>query len=111
MGVWNAEGGTVGKGGLYKTIDRGQHWTLVPGTAVMDRVTQAAFSPLDSNEMYIATGNRGLWHTRNAHAAAPTFTQVANYPFGAPERVFFNPYHPREVWVASFGNGLRVGAR
>jgi hypothetical protein len=27
---------------------------------------------------------------------------------GHPMRVFFNPYKTNEVWVASFGGGLRV---
>ena len=26
-------------------------------------------------------------------------------------RVLFNPYDPAEMWVTSFGNGLRVGRR
>lgn len=26
-----------------------------------------------------------------------------------PERVFFNPYQNEELWVTSFGNGMRVG--
>jgi photosystem II stability/assembly factor-like uncharacterized protein len=111
VGVWNGGGAAAGKAGIYRTIDRGQHWTLLPGTAAMDQVTQVTFSPLNNDEMYIATGDTGLWYTSNAHAASPTFVQVASYPFAAPERVFFNPYNPREVWITSFGNGLRVGVR
>ena len=33
-----------------------------------------------------------------------------SYPFRQPERVFFNPYNPDEVWVSSFGNGMKVGS-
>jgi len=34
---------------------------------------------------------------------------VKSYPFRQPERVFFNPYNQSEVWVTSFGNGMKVG--
>lgn len=109
VGVWSMWGSAGTQGGLYKTTDRGQHWTLVPGTAAMDAVTQVAINPTNYNEMYVCTSGDGLWYTSNAQAATPTFTQVANYPFGSPERVFFNPNNPREVWVGSFGNGFRIG--
>jgi hypothetical protein len=46
----------------------------------------------------------------NINSASPILTQVTNYPFGQPERVFFNPYNPSEMWVTSFGNGIRVGS-
>jgi hypothetical protein len=39
----------------------------------------------------------------------PTWTLVASYPFRQPERVFFNPYNQNEMWVTSFGNGMKVG--
>jgi photosystem II stability/assembly factor-like uncharacterized protein len=110
VGVWFTTSGVYWpEGGLYKTADRGQHWSLVPGSNAMGKVSQVAFNPLNNNEMYITTGNKGLWFTSNAHAASPTFTQAANYPFYEPVRVIFNPYNPREVWITSFGNGLRVG--
>jgi len=108
VGVWTT-GSTYQGGGLYKTANRGLNWTLVPGTTVMDQVTQAAFNPTDSNEMYITTAEKGLWYTANAHAASPTFTRVDQYPFAVPERVFFDPYDPKQVWITSYGNGLRVG--
>ena len=57
----------------------------------------------------MTTETQGLWYSNNIHAATPTFTQVAAYPFRQPERVFFNPFNPNEIWVTSFGNGLRVG--
>jgi hypothetical protein len=46
----------------------------------------------------------------NITSASPILTQITNYPFGQPERVFFNPYNQSEVWVTSFGNGIRVGS-
>src|SRR5204862_2419510 len=50
------------------------------------------------------------WYSNNISAAQPTFSAVASYPFRQPERVFFNPYNSAEIWVTSFGNGLRVGS-
>jgi len=34
---------------------------------------------------------------------------VQSYPFQQPERVFFNPFNSQEVWVTSFGNGMKTG--
>ncbi len=46
----------------------------------------------------------------NINAATPTFSMVNSYPFQQPERVFFNPFIPSEMWVTSFGNGMKVGS-
>ena len=42
--------------------------------------------------------------------ATPTWTLVNSYIFRQPERVYFNPYKPDEVWVSSFGNGMKMGS-
>lgn len=39
----------------------------------------------------------------------PNWRLVTSYPFRQPERVFFNPYKLNEMWVSSFGNGMKVG--
>ena len=39
----------------------------------------------------------------------PDWSLVDAYTFRQPERVFFNPYNNDEVWVTSFGNGMKVG--
>jgi len=59
--------------------------------------------------MYIATEDQGLWYSANRRAVSPIFTQVGGYPFRFPSRVFFNPYDANEIWVTSFGNGMRLG--
>ena len=41
--------------------------------------------------------------------AIPTWNLVLSYPFRQPERVFFNPYNQNELWVTSFGNGMKMG--
>ena len=95
-----------GLGGLYRSTNRGGSWT---GINSLDRVTSCTFSPTNSNEMYLTTETEGLWYSSNVNTPAPVFTAVTSYPFRQPERVFFNPYDPNEIWVTSFGNGLRVG--
>ncbi|HSH65785.1 MAG TPA: T9SS type A sorting domain-containing protein, partial [Bacteroidia bacterium] len=58
---------------------------------------------------YLTTETQGLWVCSNINAAAPLFKEVTSYPFKQPERVFFNPYNKNEMWVSSFGNGIKVG--
>jgi photosystem II stability/assembly factor-like uncharacterized protein len=106
-GVFSGWGGPPnGLGGLYRSTNRGVTWTRINS---LDRVTSCAISPINSNEMYLTTETEGLWYTSNINTPAPTFTALISYPFRQPERVFFNPYNPNEIWITSFGNGLRVG--
>lgn len=106
-GVWSGWGGPPnGLGGLYKTTNRGQSWTRINS---LDRVTSLTIDPTNPNEAYLTTEVDGLWYTQNLNSATPTFTQLTAYPFRQPERVFFNPFDSGEVWVTSFGGGLRVG--
>ena len=107
VGVFSGWGGPPnGLGGLYRTVDRGAHWTRVNS---LDRVTSVTFNPTNTSDAFLTTETEGLWHTDNIHASAPVFSLVANYPFRQPERVYFNPYDSGEIWVTSFGNGLSVG--
>lgn len=107
VGVFSGWGGPPnGLGGLYKTTNRGQNWTRINN---LDRVTSCAISPTNANELYLTTEVDGLWYSSNINDAVPTFTQVASYPFRQPERVFFNPFNANEIWVTSFGNGIKVG--
>jgi hypothetical protein len=105
-GVFSGWGGAANnKGGLYKTTNRGTSWTKVHSEM---RVTSATFSPSNPDVMYFTSETNGLYYSENRRSANPTFIQVANYPFRQPERVFYNPYDSAEVWVTSFGNGMRV---
>ncbi len=107
-GVFSGWGGPPnGLGGLYKTIDRGTSWTKLTGET-LDRVTSCTFNPLNANEIYITTEAQGLWKSSNINATVPTFTRENGYDFRQPERVFFNPHKPKEMWVSSFGNGMKV---
>ncbi len=108
-GVFSGWGGAPnGKGGLYKTSNRGITWSRIH---TADRVTSCTFHPTDPSEMYFTTEQNGLYVTHTAQSASPAFTQVAKYPFRQPERVFYNPYNASDIWVTSFGNGMRQGDR
>ena len=101
-------GAPNGLGGLYKTTNRGTSWTKLTGSQ-FDRVTSITFDPLNTNQAYLTTETQGLWFSSNMNSVTPTWTLVNSYPFRQPERVFFNPYNQSEVWVTSFGNGMKVG--
>lgn len=106
-GVFSGWGGAANnKGGLYKTTNRGTSWTRVHNEM---RVTSATFSPSNPDIMYFTSETNGLYYSGNRRSATPIFTQVSSYPFRQPERVFYNPYDSTEVWVSSFGNGMKVG--
>ena len=107
--VFSGWGGTPnGKGGLFKTTNRGGSWTKLTGTQ-FDRVTSITFNPAILNQAYLTTEVQGLWLSNNMNAATPSWSLVSNYPFRQPERVFFNPFNANEIWVSSFGNGLKTG--
>ena len=107
--VYSGWGGPPnGLGGLYKTINRGTSWTKLTGNS-LDRVASCTFNPVNSNQLFITTEAQGLWMSLNINNVSPTFTQIPKYPFQQPERVFFNPYDDNEMWVTSFGNGMKKG--
>lgn len=104
--VFSGWGGAAnGLGGLYRTTNRGANWSKIN---TFDRVTSIAFNPNDLEEAYITTEQEGLWKTNDISATTPFFSLVQEYPFRQPERVYFNPYNSNEMWVTSFGNGLKM---
>lgn len=105
--VFSGWGGAPnGLGGIYKTTNRGASWTKIWNS---DRVTSLTFNPGNLTEAYVTTEVEGLWLGQNLHTPSPSFSLVTNYPFRQPERVFFNPYDSTQIWVTSFGGGLRMG--
>ena len=107
VSVFSGFGGPPnGLGGLYKTTNRGQTWTKINS---LDRVNSLAIDPADPNQAYLTTEINGLWYTNNLQSGTPTFTPVTSYHFMQPMRVIYNPYNSNEIWVTSFGGGLRVG--
>ncbi len=110
VAVFSGWGGAPnGKGGLYKTTNRGTTWTKLTGTQ-FDRVTSITFNPLNNKQAFLTTETQGLWFSTNMDATTPTWSLVTSYPFRQPERVYFNPFKTNEVWISSFGNGLKVGS-
>jgi hypothetical protein len=110
VGVFSGWGGSAnGKGGLYRTNNRGVSWSKISGTQ-FDRVTSVTFNPNNLKQVYVTTETQGLWMTQDISLINPIFTLVDAYPFRQPERVFYNPYKDSEMWVTSFGNGIKVGA-
>ncbi|MCC6462617.1 MAG: hypothetical protein IT260_19270 [Saprospiraceae bacterium] len=96
----------AGTGGLYRTTNRGQSWQQISDAY---RVNSATVSPDNPNALYFTTETDGLWYTGNAQQANPVFSRVESYGFRQPMRVFFNPYQSKEIWVSSFGAGLKKG--
>jgi hypothetical protein len=105
--VWGEWGSSSGLGGLYLTTNRGTNWSLI--TTNLKAVCSCAVSPANSNELYVTTEDQGLWFAANRYVTPLALTQLNGYPFRFPTRVFFNPYDANEVWVTSFGNGMRLG--
>ena len=109
VAVFSGWGGAPnGLGGLYKTTNRGTSWTKLTGSQ-FDRVTSITFDPINTNQAYLTTETQGLWFSSTMNTVTPNWSLVNSYPFRQPERVFFNPYNQSEVWVTSFGNGMKVG--
>ncbi|MCX6180328.1 MAG: T9SS type A sorting domain-containing protein [Bacteroidetes bacterium] len=99
-------GGPSNSSGLYRTDDLGVSWTnITPGQSTLS----CTFHPYLANEMYVCTELNGLYYAKNTNSFSFTPSQVSSYDFRSPQRVFFNPYDINEVWVTSFGNGLKVG--
>lgn len=103
---WGAYPNEVG--GIYKTTDRGKSWTRI---SEHYGVSSIAIHPQNPNIAYICApgGEDGLQYSSNFSCDNPTFTRLDDYPFYHPVRAFINPYQPNEVWVTSFGIGLRKG--
>ncbi|MBN2426604.1 MAG: T9SS type A sorting domain-containing protein [Calditrichaceae bacterium] len=93
-------------GGLYRTTDRGLNWEKISD---INRVYSCTFNPENQNQMFITSEGDGLWFSDNIRDASPGVEQVSSYKFHFPGRVFFNPYDAKQVWVASFGNGIMAG--
>ena len=103
-GVFSGWGGPPnGLGGLYRTTNRGSSWTRINA---LDRVTSLTINPAKAAEAWLTTETEGLWHTLTLDQPSPQFAVDSAYPFRQPERVFYNPYTPGEIWVTSFGAGM-----
>jgi len=106
-GVYSGWGGNANdRGGLYKTKNRGLTWSRI---LTLEGVNSCAVNPKKAGELYVCTETSGLYYSSTATLASPTFGRISSYPFREPLRVYFNPFTPSEIWVTSFGNGIRIG--
>jgi len=105
--VYSGWGGDPnGLGGLYRTTDRGENWERI---FKVDRVHSCTNHPTNPEILYVATTGDGIHYTNNVSATAPVFTEVENYRYQNPRRIFFNPYQHNEIWVTSGGYGVTCG--
>jgi len=91
--------------GVYRTTNRGATWNNVYAQGVLS----GSFHPSLPNTLYICTELNGLIYATNTNSNSFVTNPVTSFPFRRPQKVFFNPYDVNEVWVASFGNGFRIG--
>jgi hypothetical protein len=107
VGVFKPFGGGIPQiqPGLFRTTDRGAHWTH---PFAGHNVESCRIDPRDPQHMLVTTESDGLYTTTNLRNLAPQFVEDTDYPFRHPMRVFFNPKDGAEAWATSFGNGLRV---
>ena len=96
------------QGGVYRSIDRGENWVRIKD---FYRVWSMTIHPTNPDIAYVCTHDDqdGLQYTENLTSATPIFERVDGYHFANPNRVVFNPYDEDEIWVTSFGNGLKKG--
>ncbi len=123
--VWNTDSNVVTPaaagdtpatwGGLYRTVDGGDHWTPIwnGDTNFSGSATSCAIHPEPGlkDELLLTTRFGGLWISQNIHAATPTFARVDSYRFRAPSRVYYDPANHDKIWVTSIGNGIVEGVR
>ena len=113
--VFSGWGGPANnQGGLYRTTNRGTTWTKLVNVTNQNvgdttSVFSITFDPVNKGAAYMTAQPGGLYYTSDAEAAKPMFTQLTQYPFNQPNRVYFNPYNANEVWIGSFGNGIEMG--
>lgn len=100
---WGTSNNEVG--GIFRTEDRGRTWRRISD---LYRVESVAFHPGDPDILYASTEVQGLWKSTNIRGDNPTFAQVEAYPFRHPVRMFFHPVDSNELWVTSFGGGIKV---
>ncbi len=105
--------GTQGYGTIYKTTDRGAHWSnwvqWANGTSETGTVGQAENLWIQpGGKIMLATTKNGLFYTADYTAATPVWYPVANFPFnGNPSfEIASNPFNSNIVYVTTFGDGV-----
>ena len=103
MGVFSGWGGAPnGKGGLFRTADRGLTWTKLTGTQ-FDRVTSLTFNPQNLHQAYLTTETQGLspelqvWPNP---AGAALNISLGNFLTNESARIIIYDAMGRMVWHA-----------
>ena len=92
-----------GKGGLYKSNDRGQNWVRIYAD---EQAQNLSFHPDNPDLAFLCLENNGLFACSNLRSNQPEFRRLENFPFWRPKRTFFNPYNVQELWVCTMGGGI-----
>jgi len=90
-------------GGLYRSTDRGLHWTRIVDSYRVDSLT---IDPENPDIAWMTTETEGLWESTDFTIDTPVFSLDTVYPFSHPVRVFINPHDSTDIWTTSFGGGL-----
>ena len=116
FGGWGGKGNEAGD--VYRTTDRGVHWTrmqLYRSTAYPRgnsiSVQSIAINPI-THEMYVTTDTSGLLYAPDATKPGLSYTDfsdLTSFPYWGPKRVYFSPYGKHDVWTTSGGAGIWEG--
>jgi len=110
VGVFSGWGGTGNNmGGLYRSKDRGTTWHRLVTDLTSLFVESCTFHPQDPNILYVTTDGQGILYSTAIRSETPAFQILDHFPFPKTNRIYFNPYHTDEVWVATYGNGIKMG--
>ena len=96
------DAGTAYDGYIYKTTDRGQHWTQ---WANVQQGTRVWIRP-GGKEMILGAEAHGIFYCEDYTAANPVFYVDKTFPFSRVTNVSSNPWNPDIVWATTFGNGM-----
>jgi hypothetical protein len=110
---WSGLGNDLGD--IYRTTNRGQSWTKMNLQNVLGVISigmnSVTINPT-TKEMYAATETRGLFYAPDVTAqnfSWSNFSDVTSFPHAWVERTFINPHNALDVWVATFGGGIKRG--
>ena len=97
-------------GGCWKTTDGGQNWTPLADNLAIIGVSDIAISPLNSNHLYIATGDGFgadtysigvLKSTDGGQTWVNTALSLIRSQNVSMRRMLIHPQHPDTLWVAT----------